>query len=1170
MSEDRFRDPKPQLEFDRDKIELHTTEGEDAEGEFFMYSEGHETLRGIVYSSNPYVSVPTPNFEDENVRIRIHAHVSGFRAGDTINGELDIIVARAEVTIPYEVIIDKRYPQSSMGPIKTLADFTDLCRERPREGLMLFHSADFAAFMQDTDEKLNLLYLGFCSGAPNLINLESFLVSSGQKQRLDFSYSCDRHEFYEVTENRKEVIHISRNGWGYFEMSITSDVDFITVEPTHLTPDYFLGSSLELPVYIHYDKLHDGINKGTVSIDATGFHETIEYIVSTHEKDEERTAPDLAEKKKTLALLSVYQDFRLRTISTGKWCDDSIAVLDDLLEDDPDNHFLKLYKAQALIVNGRRQDGLWIISDEKRLIEDKRSFEWAYLLYLCTLIEPEEAYVDRLTGEIEAIFRNNSEDWRIFWFLLFLRREYIGDHKRKLLAIKQWISSGNSSPILYLEMLELYLQDPLLIREADDITVRILIYAKRHGRFTGHMLMQLSALISSENTFNERIFELLTWGYDNQDKEELLSVIVSYLLRCNCIGDRFRLWYGRAIEAELRLGGLYEAYLLSTPLSDINMLPRLLLLFFSYENTLPTERKAYLYANVITYKDKEPQIYEAYHKQIEHFALAMMRERRIDDNLAVIYQNILNEGLIDTDVAMAMGYLFYMKKVICLSVSATSVMIVDPKLEKPYIAPVTNGCAFVRIASEDSVVFLDTTDEGLVAEDTTYYVQPLFVGEHILKRLRQEGRGSLDFFLSDLDEKRQVSDFTESDIELIKAFADEESVRLSYKKSKYPLMLSVLKDHTQEELLSDELSSITDDRGLSSDMIAVIIEQMVLTGRLREAYDRLVERNGQLVPMNILLRIASARIELYPEVVDDFLIRLSAYLLHNFLSSEETMSYLVKYYTGPTAGMMRLWKYASARAMDTSQLEERILTQILYVGGYLMDIDQVFASYIRRTPNRMLIEAYVNFYAHEYLMEGREAPKGLFTYIQFLYKKGNKISDTMRLSLSRYLATSGKLSEAAHEVLEELIRDNVLKGQYFAFYRQLDDKITLKYHFYDKMFVEFRYDAGERLSIRYHKEGEEESVRDMIEMYDGIYVTQFVVFYGDSIKYEIILAEDGEVLETGTVANLDVTDNELESRYSRLNRIESDLLYQNDADLIGDMKDYQALMEITGTLFTAI
>ena len=92
----------------------------------------------------------------------------------------------------------------------------------------------------------------------------------------------------------------------------------------------------------------------------------------------------------------------------------------------------------------------------------------------------------------------------------------------------------------------------------------------------------------------------------------------------------------------------------------------------------------------------------------------------------------------------------------------------------------------------------------------------------------------------------------------------------------------------------------------------------------------------------------------------------------------------------------------------------------------------------------------------------------------------------------------------------------------------------------------------------------------MIEMYDGIYVTQFVVFYGDSIKYEIILAEDGEVLESGTVSNLDVTDNEMESRYARLNRIESDLLYQNDADLIGDMKDYQALMEITGTLFTAI
>ena len=1170
MSEDQFRDQVPELSFDRDRIELHTTEGDDAEGEFVISCDQEEPLRGIVYSSNPYVTVPAPNFEGNKVRIRIHASVAGFRAGDSLKGEVDIVAGLIETTLPYEVIIDRKYPESSLGPIRSLEDFTALCKERPREALILFHSQAFADFMSNLDAKYRLLYLGFAEGDRTLINLESFLVSAGQKERLEFSAICHRREFYEVTENLKEIVELTKSNWGYFEMSITSDSPIITVEPSLVTPDYFLGSSLELPVFIHYDKLHDGINKATISIDSTGFHESIEFIISTHRKDEERTALDVASKRKTLALLNIYEDFRLRSISTGKWCDDTIAYLDEMLEDTPDDHFLKLYKAQALIVNGRRQDGLWIISDEKRLIENKKSFEWAYLLYLCTLIEPEEAYVDRLTAEIEGIFRLLPEDYRIFWFLLFLRREYIGDSKRKLSAIRQWIDSGITSPILYLEVLEIYVQDPLLIGSLDGFAIRMLTYARRHDRLTSHMLMQVTSLAAGVSVYNERLYEILVYAFEKTEKDDYLSTLVSYLLRCNCIGEKYRQWYEIAIEKEMRLSGLYEAYISSTALNDIRMLPRLLLLYFSYENSLPWQQKAYLYANVVTYKEKEPQIYEAYHKQIEHFALEAMRAEKIDDNLAVLYQNLLNEGLIDEDVALHMGRLFYMKKIICLNVNATRVMVIDEKRAGAEVAPVVDGCAFVRIVDDDSVVFLDTTDEGLLSEDTTYYVQPLIVGGHVLSKLKEHGKNSLEFFLTDLDEKRQVSDFAESDLELIKRFAQDESIRLAYKKQKYPLFLSVLKEHTREEMISDELSSITDDRGLSSGMIAVIIEQLVLTDRIPEAYERLLCRNGQMVPMNILLRIATERIDSDPDTVDDFLIRLCAYLMDNFLSSEQTLGYLVKYYTGPTSGMIRVWKYSSARALDTRGLEERILTQILYVGGYDDNIDQIFASYIRRDPNRMLVEAYVNFYAHEYLLYDKTVPKGLFTYIQFLHKKGNRISDTMRISLSRFLATSEKLSDAQHDILSELIRENVLKGQYFAFYSHLDEKLIIRYHFYDKMFVELKYDPGNRLGIRYHKEGAPDKEADMIEMYDGIYVHEMVVFFGETVTYEIVLKDDGEVVDSGQISYLDVIESGHGSRYARLNQIESDLLYQNDTDLIGDMKDYQALMELSKTLFNII
>ncbi len=68
-----------------------------------------------------------------------------------------------------------------------------------------------------------------------------------------------------------------------------------------------------------------------------------------------------------------------------------------------------LMKAQALIVNRQKQEASWIMEDYKRGCRDRETPEWGYYLYLCTLIEREPSYVDKLTDEIELLLEESEE-----------------------------------------------------------------------------------------------------------------------------------------------------------------------------------------------------------------------------------------------------------------------------------------------------------------------------------------------------------------------------------------------------------------------------------------------------------------------------------------------------------------------------------------------------------------------------------------------------------------------------------------------------------------------------------------------------------------------------------------------------------------------------------------
>ena len=91
--------------------------------------------------------------------------------------------------------------------------------------------------------------------------------------------------------------------------------------------------------------------------------------------------------------------------------------------------------------------------------------------------------------------------------------------------------------------------------------------------------------------------------------------------------------------------------------------------------------------------------------------------------------------------------------------------------------------------------------------------------------------------------------------------------------------------------------------------------------------------------------------------------------------------------------------------------------------------------------------------------------------------------------------------------------------------------------------LEYRTVPGAHCTIHYRLVGDadnEYKKRAMQEMYDGIFVSSFVLFFGEQLQYYITEEgkDDAEVAtESGTIAKSDIVKNIAGSRYSLINDI---------------------------------
>ncbi len=1167
LSEDKFDDIAPIVEFHTDKLELFGFENENFESFFDIHSINDIPVRGMVYSSNPYVVVINPQFDDKKAKIRFKTIHNGFRAGDELKGEFHIIANQLVKVLPYTITFDKKYPVVNEMEIRSLKDFALLAKENFTEALHLFSSNKLDEVMKNESLQNRLYYGGFKTAAVSSVHLEEFLVSVKQKDRCRFDVKEEKLEFYNISENQKESIHISKNTWGYVEFRVSCEADFITIEKERLNSEFFLGNNLELNFYIHKERLHSGINEAKIVFEGLDNRKEVTVICSLYEKDANRNQAAIAEKKNRVMLSKLYVDYRLKKMTTGDWASQSIELLNLMTELYPEDYMYPLQKTQALIVNKQRQDALWMISDLKRDIEDKKSVEWAYLLYLCTLLEQEDNYVNKLTEEIEIIFKEHPDDVRVFWFLLFLREEYVKDSRRKLNAIKQWVDAGCHSPYLYIEAYQILLQDPFLLVELNDFTLKILNWAAKHGQISVNLTVQFQELLPEEKEYNELVYLLAGRIYKRYPEKELLFSIISYLLKNNRIGEKYFEWYKKAVEKELKITGLFEAYILSLPSDFGDQLPEIVTMFFRYENRLPVEKKALIYANVIHYKKNNFHLYEQYLPQIQRFSLEQMHLGRMNDDLATCYQDVLESGLIDEGIAKDMSKLIYTKRFVCLRNDIKRIVVFEEMFQNPKISNVCDGIAYFSVLTENYVIFLETKEGYYISDGQGYYIDDLMKADAYLGKLNYLSDYADYYFLAGFDQTNSKDDLNQKQLAKLKDFLYNDEVSLQYKRKKLSFISEVLRDHEREDLLVKFLVDYKEYRNLDSSTAAHIIDLLIISDDYLTAFEMMGIYNGLLVPGKSLLRLCNYMIMEIGEQAEDFIISLLSYLMKQYLFTDEGIEYLCKYFVGPTGDMVSLWRFAEARGFTTGALEERILTQMLYSDDVEFESGEIFESYIKKRVSPMIVEAFLTYWSRHYIISEKEVPEQIFLRIYYMFDQNRKMNASIKIALLKYLCTKSQLEEREYKALDYLLRDCISKNIYFAFYRHMDENLLIKYHLYDKQFVEYRYTKNQNLTISFQQNGGAKESERMSEMYEGIYVKPFVLFFGDTVSYEIIDYETGDVLEEAEITYQEVIEREKQSRFGLLNQIKSDLLYKNEKELIRDLKFYHGLDVTTKNIF---
>lgn len=1135
----RFDSEAPKLIASVSEFRLTIPEGKKYRGTVSLGAEDGSKIKGTALADSHRILLAGDRFSGNTCDIVFGIDTEGLHAGDRAEGSILISSCLGELQIPVSAEIVEAGEEGAGTEVQTLDDFTRLCMKSLREGFRLFTGGNFERILNGKNRAYLALYKGMSHNPVTYQHMEEFLVSAGKKEPVKLSLDKQKKAVYRLDASQKDTLYIYKNTWGYVRMEIEVTGDFLQVEKKVVTSDDFIGRIYGLEYIVNREKLGKGRKFGRIRI--RNVYQILDFEIEAG-TEEMKALSGPARKRKLVWLMRDYLALRLRKLDYRTWYDRACQLVQELREEDREDLtalFCEVFLAYTNEENARAMELLWPIKEGKLRLE--RAEDKAAYLCLSKAVNLLPAERRNLAPQLKRYCQQKPDSY----FLLHLLQEedpsYENMPSKVLYELESCYETGCTSPFLYLKAWQMLEEQDSLLRRLSPFMIQVLSFGLKQGVLSEALLLRAAFLSGHQKEFTRPVYRLLAAGYGKYPRREVLEAICKLLMKGNPVKKEFFHWYELAVEQEIRITRLYEYYMETLEGSSACELPQPVRMYFAYNNTLGERKKAFLYASIIRHKAEDPASYLNYEKNMSRFAEEALKKGRMNEDYAVLYQEFQSRPETKEEADQLCRVLF-MQKLTCGSRNIRSAIVCHHALNQEQTYPCVDGVAYVAVYSEDACILFEDEKRRRFATTVEYTLEPLMEVKESARCCMEQGAADTGLELFCCRERAWQMEVSGKNLEIYRRAADNPDFTESYRRQIRKKLLDYYLQQKEEKHITEYLLQMNLREYAAVDKAALAII-LIDRGMYEEAFSVVSEFGYEGIPVARLLRLASRMILKREFEEDEELTCLAVCVWRAGKYDEIMLTYLRDHYMGSLKDLCSLWKSVRDFQLDTYPLDERILRTAMFVRGFPDHEEEILESYVLQQGRENVILAFLTWLSANYFLEGRNTPEKIFVYLEKIYEREWEMNEVCRLALLKHYADKTSLTEVQEQQVRRLLADFDRLGLRFEFYGRLPSHLIQAYQIEDKVFIEERFRPGSRVIIHYQLQSGEGGSSEWISepmknMYHGIFVKEFLLFYGETLTYYLTVLDDGEVRKTETyqISLVDMDTSGI-TRYKLLNKI---------------------------------
>lgn len=981
----------------------------------------------------------------------------------------------------------------------------------------------------------DLLQSALRLGRNKNIAREEYMVAMNKKEPAAFVVMPSSIHLSDLAYDTDVTIQLAISQSGYMEIEAFCPDEFVVLSRRVITSDVFPGGSFDLPVTIAAGKLHPGRNYSCITFETASQEVKVPLIVDVPVRVK---LDDYNPKKVFVDLAGVYFDFRKGLMDSSDWAKRSLELIGSIDGTDRQAMFLMLFKAQLYIETESYVEAANLLEYMAELIQKMPYQDTAmncYFLYVRALYERDRRSSEEIRTKVRMVY-DREPSWQILWLLFQLDPSYLENPGLKLDDIFAEFGAGCKSPILYFEALEIFLQYPGYFSDASDFELQVLNLGRKLNYFSSalssrvtevFMLMTEAELSEKNLAVAEKVLKYLYGRYPTRD---LIRVICRLLIVKDDRSEQAGAFYDIAVREYLDdIPGIFSYYLFTRTRGQYEPIPVRIMEYFSTGAESLLDHRRYFFANIITNKEKRPEYYRAYESKILEYAEQQMMQGIVDQDLAVIYKDIIASEKLTHNMRVRLFEIIATKEILCHNERMMNVMVFHDELNVYQDIPLNKGKARVKVYSNNAVILFKDITGNIYANVDFEKREFLNSAEYI--DICVKGVPISDYML--MSDTMPLLRGYKDPAEILNYMTNRmntSSFRSGYVKKLLNDTVLYFSRNLRDQNVYDELLGFF-KYDLAPETKGKLIEVMIERTLYRDAYEKIREEGFLHVSAESVARLSSALAELVSYRLDPLLLEMCEQSFLKTSFDPRIFKYLVQNYNDKPEVLEELYRAGRAYGENFGNLPERILRSAIESGEDSDLIPQIFAQYYTDGADAQLKKDYLTFKAGKYLYEGELRDTDFFRYIENDLMQRENFSTATLVSYLKYMADqdiSGKRRMRMIEVqLKALVGRSIMLeefkkyGKYFSLPAALSNSVITTC-FGNGGKISYTIYAGDK-TIRKEEQ--------MAEIFEGCFAKYITLFFGEEVEYSV---NDEEPVRVA-YSDLDIISDE--SRYSELNNI---------------------------------